>query len=317
MVLYCCKHCDKLFSKKYNYETHVKAHEKNEIGTADDFVPINDERLICVHCKKTFANVKTLQIHTEIKCKLSSAQIMRDNAMYLNIKLAKMEAKQREMEQRQKIFETQILNQDQKLDTVIDAVNNIEIGSNITINNPTINILQINEEKLFYINNFKEEKSIFEILSPEQLNHILQLGGDAVSKLIEYKHYNKNCPENHNLYITKHKANMAKVFIDARFVDIDIEKLLDYLIQKSQNEITEISKLGTFKLPPNKQRNLNNLQLRIKENAPATISMLKEELRKLMKNNSELVVNTFKHMQANMPQLENESDQIEFHIEKI
>jgi hypothetical protein len=317
MVLYYCKYCNKPFTNKSDYERHIKSHENNTIHTPQVHIAPT-ERLVCVYCKKTFLNAKTLQTHTETKCKQSPAQNMREQAMYLNIKLAKMEAKQKEMEQRQKLFETKILNQDQKLDTVIDAVNNIETGPlngpnitinnpNITVNNPTINILHMKEGTLFYINNIKEEKSIFEMLSDEQLNHILQLGGDSISKLIEYKHYNKDFPENHNLYITKQKADIAKVFIDSRFIDVDINELLDYLIQKSQNEITEILKLGIFKLDYKKQRHLYNLQLKIKENAPATISMLKEELRKLMKNNAELVISTFRHMQANMPQIANET----------
>ena len=86
----------------------------------------------------------------------------------------------------------------------------------------------------------------------------------------------------------------------------NIDELLDYLINKSQSEITEILKRPTIKLDYKKQRNINNLQLKIKENYPPTISMLKEELRKVMKNNAELVISTFKQMQAKLKCISND-----------
>ena len=108
----------------------------------------------------------------------------------------------------------------------------IHTNTNITMIQPTINILQLTDEQMFYINDLGYEKSIFEYLTNEQLNHVIQSGGDAVSRLIEYKHYNKDCPENHNIYITKQKADIAKVFIDSQFIDVNIDELLDYLINK-------------------------------------------------------------------------------------
>ena len=294
MVLYYCENCNKPFAQKCDYLTHRKTHAKNiyihHIATT------SEGRVECMHCKKTFANANTLHTHIDTKCKLSPAQTIKDQQLTLNIKIAKMEIKQREIEQQQKGIEQQQKNFENKIlhkiDGITDTINNIETVTNINI--------QINRP--FYINDIKTEKSIFEYLSNEQLNHVVQLGGDAVSKLIEYKHYNKNCPENHNIYIHKQKAEIAKVFMDSKFVNVNIDELLDFLIQKSQNEITAILNLPIIKLDYKKQRTIYNLQLRIKENAPATISMLKEELRKLMKNNAELVINTFKHMQATLNQ---------------
>lgn len=296
MVLYYCEYCKKPFGHKNDYTKHIKTHANDalvqQIAIQNE---VNEEgRYECTYCKKSFANANTLHNHVEKKCKLSPAQMMRDQQLIFNIKMAKMKD---EMEKQQKAFESKILN---KIDTMTETIQNIETGPTINIANSTINVIQV--DKRFYIHDIKSERSIFDYLSDEQLNHIVQVGGDAVSKLIEYKHYNKDCPENHNIYITKQKADIAKVFIDSHFVDVNIDELLDYLISTSQHEITAILNMPNIKnkLDYKKQRNIYNLQLKIKENSPSTIAMLKEELRKLMKNNAELVIDTFKRMQATL-----------------
>ena len=73
-----------------------------------------------------------------------------------------------------------------------------------------------------------------------------------------------------------------------------------YLINTSQNEITQIWKLPNIKITYLQQRHINKLQLNIKENKAETIEMLKEELRKLMYDNYDLVMSTYKELISNL-----------------
>jgi hypothetical protein len=100
--------------------------------------------------------------------------------------------------------------------------------------------------------------------------------------------------------LTKKRGNVAQVFKQNKFVDEPIEDVLNHLIDTSQDEITAMRKANFTKVPYIKSRYLNTLQMKIKENEPETIEMLKEELRNTMYNNKDLVVATFKQMLSNL-----------------
>ena len=295
MVLYYCKFCNKPFSTKQEYAKHQKIHENTTHATT---IQTTHGRLECQFCANTFANKHTLKSHTEKYCKLSIHQQLKDSRLEAVVRIAKLEAK---FEAKQRELEDKIIAHDKKFDTVNETVNNVvnSLGNSTTnITNNIINV-QVNNQ-IFYIKDFSNEHPIKNALTYAQMNHVIQLGGNSVSKLVEYKHYNRELPENHNILIKKKKANVAYVFEGHKFKEVEIEKVLDYLINTSQNEITEILKTPGITINYQQQRHINNLQLKIKENYPATISMLKEELRKLMMANSKLVMDTYKKMVINL-----------------
>lgn len=281
MALHYCKFCNKPFSTKQEHDKHQKIH------TNDTIYP-TEGNLECQYCKKTFANKHTLKSHMEKYCKASVHNQLKETRLESAIKIAKLEAKQNALEAKLLLHDKQFVTVAERVD---DVVNNLSRQPNI-INN----ILNVHINNSFYINDFSTEKPINQMLTYEQMNHIVKLGGNSVSKLVEYKHYNKDMPENHNILIKKKKADVAYVFQGHKFEEVDVEKILDYLINTSQNEITEILKTPGITINYQQQKHINNLQLKIKENYPATISMLKEELRKLMMENSKLVLDTYKKM---------------------
>ena len=86
--------------------------------------------------------------------------------------------------------------------------------------------------------------------------------------------------------LKRKKGDVAQVFQGNKFVEVPIEAVLDHLILTSQAEITELRKTENMTIPYIKERYLNNLQLKIKDNVPDTINMIKEELRNTIYTNN-------------------------------
>ena len=114
-----------------------------------------------------------------------------------------------------------------------------------------------------YINDFKSEKSIFEISTPNELQYAVTLGGNTVRQLVKQKHYNENCPNNYNLALKHKKGDVAQVFNGNKFVDTPIEELLNYLILTAQDEITAILQLPDIKVTYVKQRYINKFNTQV------------------------------------------------------
>ena len=217
MVLYYCQYCPKIYDNKGHYDRHIKTHGEHIINNTSTNIKLitsiiqttqDANKFICQYCQKTFISEKNMNTHINQKCKSSPHAKVRDVQLESAIRIAKLEAKhsafEAKMEARQLELEAKLMQQNEKIDNVTEVVNTISqlpiININVQVNNPK-----------FIINDFGSEKPAVEILSHEQMNNVVTVGGDAVSKLVEYKHFNKDLPENHNIMITKIKADTIPI----------------------------------------------------------------------------------------------------------
>jgi len=295
MVLYYCKICNKPFDIKCNYIRHLKTHITD--------TTVKDTIYKCEYCEKIFQYGGKLKNHIEKVCKNAPNQLLKDKDQIMEIRLAKMRAemeanieeKLERMNNEKRELERRLNIHDKQITEITETINEIQETPIINVNIENVII-----KPVMFINNFKDEPSIIEILSHAQLQSIVEKGGNAVRTLIEYKHYNRENPSNHNVVLKKKKGTMAQIFNGNKYIDTPIEDLLNYLITKSQDEITAILKLPNIKITYNQQRNINRLQENIKYGKPETLEMLKEELIKLMYNNYELVMNTYRDLINNI-----------------
>uniref|UniRef100_A0A6C0CGI6 C2H2-type domain-containing protein n=1 Tax=viral metagenome TaxID=1070528 RepID=A0A6C0CGI6_9ZZZZ len=116
-----------------------------------------------------------------------------------------------------------------KAKSIIHAVNtetktiNIE-GNNNTINNITNNI----------INNFGNERTDY--ITFDDMIKILKLSGDnIIPRYIEFKHFNKDFPENNNIKYEKNNDCLIKK--DGEWKITNIDSLSNKLIDKNSSEI--------------------------------------------------------------------------------
>ena len=121
-----------------------------------------------------------------------------------------------------------------KAKSIIHAVNpdckqNLYINGNNNNNNTTINNINNN-----IINNFGSERTDF--ITMDEMVKILSKGGDSiVPKYIEFKHFNKNFPENHNIKYEKNNSCLIKINDDWKIINLDY--LSRKLLNKNSNEI--------------------------------------------------------------------------------
>jgi hypothetical protein len=267
MVQYSCEQCNKTFDHKTNFTKHLKMHE-NRQATEQNGIK-------CGKCEKMFKCKYSLKIHTENHCKhrinnaLSSAEAQ--NFAVQN-ELARMRSE---------------LNQIKQLITTSSD------NKQINIQNTIVNINYINIQ---YINPFGNERSVMDTLSDKQLEHIAQQGGNAVSKLVQYKHYNKNIPENHSILLNRQKDDVAMVFDGLIFKEMSVDDIISILITRSKEDICNILDKTQASLDSNQKRNINRLIKKLNENNPDTKAMLDEDLRKIMCDNKDLVIATFNNI---------------------
>ena len=111
-------------------------------------------------------------------------------------------------------LEKRLNQQDANIQDIADSINEITetpiIHVNFNVNIDTV-VAHISNPTL-YINDFKSENSIVDTLEYEQMLYAVQQGGNAVARLVKYKHYNPNLPINHNVTLKQKNQTMHKYF---------------------------------------------------------------------------------------------------------
>ena len=108
---------------------------------------------------------------------------------------SKLEQQEQQLKQQQELLDQLQLQLEQKNQTI-----------NITQNNNIIIINKFNERDISKITNKKMEECV--IGDTDDYNGELY----CVPNLIKYLHFNKDIPENHNMYITDLNRNIAKIY---------------------------------------------------------------------------------------------------------
>ena len=215
---------------------------------------VKSNEMVCKYCDKCFKSKQWRQKH-EVKCKIT-----RDN------QITKLN---------EKIKELEILVKSSKTSTT----NNIDIVNN---NNTQIN---------YFINNYGNE-DISHITKMEFLK-IFKMRKLSIPKFIEMVHFNKDVPQNHNVYISNYKDNYALIFSDNKWKIIDKNEILRNLIFKSRDLLeTEFDEFKASELK-NKmdersmelfQEYLNNVE---EDNI---MNVLKEQIKLLLYNEKDMVI---------------------------
>ena len=275
MVLHKCVQCGKIYDNISNYKKHIETH-KRELIKEDDK---SGEK--CDKCGKRYATKQTLKTHQLKGCKYAV------NTIIASIGEGKFELKNKIISLENKI--------DQLMHKMDASQNNVYINNvNMPNSHITVNNLSINSHG--------NEKPIIESLAKNEMSNILKYGGDTITKVVQFKHYNSNIPANHNLLLNAQKDEIMLVFDGNNFKETDTNEIIDNLIAKSHTDIYNILRLTENELNTNQKRNLQRLIYKIEQNNQPTKEMINEELRKMMFNNKNMILATFRKVISNYTQ---------------
>jgi len=278
MVEYKCNKCTKIFNRKQVYENHIKRKFSctsiapvdtaiTPIGTDITLIDldIKEKQIMCNYCKQIFGRQSSLTRHLNERCKIKKEDTSKKEEIYQlllkqmkeiednNRKQNEENKKQiRRLEENQK----QLMEENKQLKKEI-ANKNSAINSNNINSNNTNN--QQNIIKHLNINLVAHGKEDLSFINEERLKTIFYKGFKSIENLTEIVHFDKNRPENHNIYISNIKDTYVMKYDGDDWKLMNRENCLqdmyedksDYLVEKFEelqpklNEQT-IKRFGNF-----------------------------------------------------------------------
>jgi len=163
---------------------------------------VKDCSVECIYCNKTFSNTYNKRVH-EIKCL----------QLYNNGKIKALEEKVEQLQLMCSSNQPQVIN------------NNTTNTNNGTINNNQI-----------IINNFGSEDTSY--ITDRQIIKAMKMCKEFPLEMIRFIHFNKDKPENHNIYKPNFKDKYVKYFNDSVWKIGDAKKILTELYM-SKMDIAE------------------------------------------------------------------------------
>ena len=194
MPEYICKQCNfcTINKTKYNRHLSTKKHKNYVMSVQMKHISNNSENFVCKYCCKNFTNLKNLNKHIKYYCKLNKDESFQELAYLLNEKNKIIERNEEKIDDLEKLI---------KLLTTKLQIKTINFSNNNIINNVNFNLLNYNQTNYDHLTDTDYIKCI------ENCNH-------CVKTLIEKVHFNKNKPENMNIYISSIKGKFVMVYRD-------------------------------------------------------------------------------------------------------
>lgn len=152
-------------------------------------------RYICQYCNKTYKYRQGLSKHIKYSCKYNKDESFQELAHLLNEKDEQINENKKEIEKLQKQIE--------KLSNKLQ-IKNIHNGDNNITNTMNFNILNYNKTDYQHLTDYDYINCI------KDCNY-------CVKTLIEKVHFNRDKPENMNIYISSIRGNFVMVYKDDKW----------------------------------------------------------------------------------------------------
>ena len=185
-----CDVCHKKYKNSITYNKHINLNR----------CKVTDKSVICGKCNKGFYNRESRKRHEKICMVVKQPTNNVDEIAKLHQKMDKME------------------------NTIINLLSNVpEPTTNITNNNNTQNIQNNIHVTLSYGEENMNHISIKDIIS------FLERGENGIEALVQYKHFNRDVPENHNVMIKNLNNKFALIYKEGRWEVVNKSYILEDL----------------------------------------------------------------------------------------
>lgn len=273
MVKYKCSRCLKKFRDNIDYERHVNRKKKclkinTDYSSTEE--SSDEEEILheCHYCGKCFSYKHTLKRHINTNCK---------------------EKKESDMQQK---YDELLQKLDQKLDQIQKAnIQNSAVGShnsnNGNNNNNTINTTNNIVQLLAF------GKEDMNNLTDAIIKKILKKGFLSIPALVEKVHFDKNIPQNHNIFIPNMRDKYAMVY-DGEWSLKETSEVLDRLYGRNSDFLEERFNEFYDNLDEPTQKKFNRFINQ--KDKDETINRIKSDLKLLLYNKRNVPMNTKKSL---------------------
>ena len=330
MVEHTCERCLKTFSKKCDYTYHINRknpcvlkvntqsnilhHDLPNLTQINQINQINpniqnsvnsNNKCKCNYCKKEFCNKYTLERHLNERCKIKKEDINKKEEIYQlllkqmeeNNKKQMDELKNEILKQQNQIYE--LTKQINKSNTTINNTNN---GTMNTIENQTNNQTnntnnQQNNIKNLHINLIAHGKEDLSFITEDHLKKILYKGFKSIENLTQIVHFDKNRPENHNIYISNIKDTYVMMYDGEDWKLIDREKCLTDIYDEKSDYLVEKFEELEDKLDEQTMKRFGNFLS--KKDDDKIIEQTKREIKLILYNNRKIPEETRRLLRLN------------------
>ena len=207
---------------------------------------------ICKYCNKKLSNYKNKWRHEKTcKEKKNKDKIIED--LQNNNKMLKEVNKKTQLElaELKKTVEQLILNQ----------------GKNMVqpkLNNGTINNVGKVKKMNIQINNYGCEN--IDYITDKVFKKLLNTPMSAIQKLIEYKHFHPDHPENHNVKITNIHDKYAKIYKDKKWLVKHKKDIVEDLVENGYADFEEFKNLNEDQLAEKVKEKFEMMQKKFNNN---------------------------------------------------
>ena len=228
----------------------------------------------CKMCKKYYKSNKSLCYHTiTSKCKEKVEELTINQEKELIILNEIIKFKNKEIEELK-----------DKTITTNDNLKNNNIVLNLNNNNNNNNVLQINVVVL------PHDKPKIDHLTDLDYYNILGRSLNSVPQMIEHIHFNKNKPENHNIYISNIKNKYVMVYNGSNWTIRNRDEIITDLINENEMRMEDwLSSEESIheKYPMAMKRFEHYLKVKAKDK---NLAMIKEEIQMLLYNKRSMII---------------------------
>jgi hypothetical protein len=294
MVNYICSYCNKNFTHKGNYETHLNRknpckkvdvenesqmnHNESQMNHNESQKNINlQKEYKCNYCNKLFPTNSNMCRHIKSYCKVKKQDDSEKETIYQQLLNEHLNIKNenKDIKNKNEYIEKELIEIKKKLLTNKTINNNTK-----NINNGTINNIQI-------VAHGKED------LSRIKENVVIQLvkrGWRSLPMFTEYLHCNDKFPEQKNIYINDINRQHCMVYNGKEWLLKDKTETIDELYQTKYDFLEENFNTYYYQLEDYQQRSFKKFIKLHKEDKPF-VKRIKEELKTLLYNKRNKIVN--------------------------
>jgi hypothetical protein len=304
MENYQCDNCGKKYCSQSNLNRHIKnTKECNNLDGKENIIGIEEikkikdsnlkfyeslDNLKCLYCEKIFSKRSNVIKHINSNCK--KYKIMNIQKNNENFEENSITIKDKEIEEL-KCMVKELLKQTSKINNIeFNSSNNsnnsiTNTNSNNSITNTNSNNTINNQQNINLVAHGKEN---LDNISKKDYIKALGKGFNSIVMLTELIHFNKDRPENQNIFISNEKQKFAKQYDGNQWISVSKKKLIENLFYDKRDIVCEKMEEYSDDLSEPKINALNRMLYSKKEET----DKIKVDIEMLLYNNRDVVKKT-------------------------